>query len=203
MTSQLNKEPRVVYVTHELKQGTGISSHPYGANNKQAPKYQGQSSSRHQQALLLTIGLWEVRTSRPKKIIAYQYFTPGHLALKQIPSSRQLPAKIDSPIDTPTKDKAQPWKGLFPLMSSGNDAGQAPWKTWKPQPDAPDQKPWYQWMNDGELNPSLGKKVASFSDEERGCGMQQHPTRKRSSATQGTVAEGGYGLTTLVTIMTH
>lgn len=76
--------------------------------------------------------------------------------------------------------------------SSGDDT-RAPWKDWKPHPDSPDEKPWYQWLNayDEKVNPNIngGKKTLTLSKEERGRG-EQHPTRKRSSST-GTVVEGG------------
>ncbi|KAK0748325.1 hypothetical protein B0T21DRAFT_406852 [Apiosordaria backusii] len=113
------------------------------------------------------------------------------IVLAAIGTPRLATIKLDgSKMKIPTEDKAQPWKGLFPLVYSGNGAAKAPWKVWKPQPDAPDQKPWYQWMNDADLNPNLGKKPTGLSDEERGRGMH-HPTRKRSGSAAGTVAEGG------------
>jgi hypothetical protein len=143
-----------------------------------------------------------------------------------------LPISSTDPNDKP--DKEQPWKKLFPpqapATTSSNTPGgskdaqatesqTAPWKGWKPNPDAPDDKPWYQWMNDSSTNPGLGKKKqvdlageeeattepvnspdeeegktepANPSEEGRGREKdpEKEPARKRSSS-QGTVAEGG------------
>lgn len=115
-------------------------------------------------------------------------------------ADQSLPAKTQSnqaPVKTP---KAQPWKKLFQVTaqpdhdtpsgeSTGSEEPRSPWKGWKPDPNSPDEKPWYQWMNNEIFNGGGAKDTLTLSTEERGRGSQV-PTRKRSSSS-GTVAKGG------------
>lgn len=114
---------------------------------------------------------------------------------------QSLPAKTQSnqaPVETP---KAQPWKKLFQVTaqpdhdtpsgeSTDSEEPCSPWKGWKPDPNFPDEKPWYQWRNNKKFNTSGSKDTLTLSIEERGRGSRL-PTRKRSSSTTATVAEGG------------
>ena len=46
-------------------------------------------------------------------------------------------------------DKIQPWKAFWPPNLDHihpEDLKKMPWLTWKPDPDHPDGKPWYDWM---------------------------------------------------------
>lgn len=54
-------------------------------------------------------------------------------------------------------DKIQPWKSFWPPNIdnlSADEVEKMPWLTWKPDPDHPDGKPWYDWMgSDAEAAP--------------------------------------------------
>ncbi|KAK1828821.1 hypothetical protein QBC39DRAFT_436197 [Podospora conica] len=105
------------------------------------------------------------------------------------------------------KDKAekeQPWKKVFPPQATeptdtGSPAegsskdGQAteesaPWKGWKPNPDLPDEKPWYQWMNDPSTNPNLGKNT-NLSGEASGTNDPVEPSDRTEPADTSDKAE--------------
>src|SRR3954468_1975354 len=92
---------------------------------------------------------------------------------------QSLPAKTlsnQAPVETP---KAQPWKKLFQVTAqpdhniqsaefTDSEASRTPWKRWKPDPNFPDEKPWYQWMNNEIFNGGSAKDTLTLSTEERG-----------------------------------
>jgi hypothetical protein len=63
----------------------------------------------------------------------------------------------------PASAKTQPWRKLWPPQpqahgSSLNGVDDAPWTTWQPDEENPDEKPWYKWMNDPKFNPRPANK---------------------------------------------
>jgi hypothetical protein len=52
--------------------------------------------------------------------------------------------------DLPTSDgKEQPWKDFWPPKLntfSAEELAEMPWLSWKPDPEKPDSKPWYEWL---------------------------------------------------------
>ena len=48
------------------------------------------------------------------------------------------------------EDKIQPWKAWWPPKNteslSEEEIARQPWLTWKPDPNRPNDKPWYDWV---------------------------------------------------------